>query len=101
MFERLFSVLLPFLAILFIIMFIFPFDIIIKLCVWIGMGSIALFFFVEYMKWCLDSNNSNGVDYEQYKKDNPHWMYPTDKEPWKDEPIDKAVWRKDENKFNI
>ena len=49
------------------------------------MGSTALFFFVEYMKWCLGSNNSNGVDYEQYKKDNPHWMYPTDKEPWKNE----------------
>lgn len=70
MFERLFSVLLPV-------------EIIIKLCVWIGMGSTALFFFVEYMKWCLGSSDSNGVDYEQYKKDNPYWMYPTDKEPWK------------------
>lgn len=68
MFERLFGVQLPFLAILFIIMFLLPFEIIIKLCVWIGIGSTALFFFVEFMKWCLSDNNSTSVDYEQYKK---------------------------------
>ena len=89
MFERLFGVQLPFLAILFIIMFLLPFEIIIKLCVWIGMGSTALFFFVEFMRWCLSDNNSTSIDYEQYKKDNPYWMYPTNKEPGKDKDGDE------------
>lgn len=84
MFERLFNFQLPFLAILFIIMALLPFNIVVKVCVCIAIGSIVIFFFVEFMRWCLSNNDSNNIDYEQYKKDNPYWMYPTDKEPWKD-----------------
>ncbi len=68
----------------FILTTMFEVEIMAKICVCIGMASTALVFIVEFIRWCLGSYNSGGVDYEQYKKDNPYWMYPTDKEPGKD-----------------
>jgi hypothetical protein len=92
MFERLFRILLPFLLFLFLVMFAFQYAIVAKVCVGIGLVSIALFFIIEFFRGDSNKNDSSDIhiDYEQYQKDNPYWMYPTDEEPtpWNDKDED-------------